>query len=93
VQTMEFIDRTFPYGFKKAPKGNVTPRARFEAIAIGSSLALRKRPKLRVSADAVQSILDDHEFQQNIRSDGANVRKKLEGRLYFVRDRLLEAAT
>ena len=47
IDTMKFVERTFPYGFRKTPNGNATPRARFEAIAIGSYLALRERPELK----------------------------------------------
>ena len=45
-ETMAFVQGVFPYGFRKSAGGNATPRARFEAIAIGSYLAMRERPQL-----------------------------------------------
>lgn len=36
ISTMEFVSRSFSLGFRRTAKGKVSPRARFEAIAIGS---------------------------------------------------------
>ena len=43
---MEFSNRVFPLGFRKTPKATRTPRTRFEALAIGTQLALAARPDL-----------------------------------------------
>ena len=40
AETIDFIARVFPHGFRRNEKGKATPRARFEAIAVGSFLAL-----------------------------------------------------
>ncbi|GIE79047.1 hypothetical protein Aph02nite_49970 [Actinoplanes philippinensis] len=91
---MEFIERVFPNGFRKGPAGRATPHARFEAIAIGSYLALMDRPELaRADQEAlnVASWVDGSEFTDVTGSDGANARARLEGRLGFVRDRLVSA--
>src|SRR5207253_1081535 len=45
MNTMAFVARVFPYGFRRKAKGYYTPRARFEALAIGSYLALKQRPE------------------------------------------------
>jgi hypothetical protein len=50
VQTISFVERVFPYGFRKGQKGKATPRARFEAIAIGSRLAIEENPGLMQAA-------------------------------------------
>jgi hypothetical protein len=86
--TMEFVGRVFPYGFRKNSGATATPRARFEAIAIGSYLALKENPALASRTPDVAWI-DSEEFGNVVGSDGANVRKKLVGRLEFVRKRLL----
>ena len=91
-RVMNFVDQSFPYGFRRSPTGTVTPRVRFEAIAIGSFLALEKKSSLKPNRAAVTSWLDGVDFAKHIRSDAANVNSKLVGRLNFVRDRLLEAA-
>ncbi|MGW6235255.1 DUF262 domain-containing protein [Streptomyces sp. NPDC055094] len=91
-ETMDFVERVFPYGFRKALTGKATPRARFEAIAIGSYLALIEKPQLRdMSRDEVnvRSWLQGGEFVSATGSDGANARARLEGRINFVRDRLV----
>lgn len=90
VRTMTFVSKTFPDGFRRSPTGKATPRSRFEAIAIGSYLALEKRPKLQASLSKGKAIIADPEFAKRVRSDAANVMSRLEGRLHFVRDRLLE---
>jgi hypothetical protein len=91
LDTMNFVKRNFPLGFRRAPGGTATPRARFEAIAIGSYLAERERPDLADRAIHVDGWLNGEEFKDATTSDGANVVKKLMGRIHFVRDRLLEA--
>lgn len=90
VETMIFVGQVFPYGFRKSAKSAATPRARFEAIAIGTRLALDDRPALRPSdVPNVASWLDSDEFNDVTGSDGANVTKKLINRLGFVRRKLL----
>ena len=89
LDTMAFIRRVFPDGFRRSKKAIATPRARFEAIAIGSYLALQQRPELASQEIDVSDWLNSNGFSEVTGSDGANVRKKLTNRLYFVRDHLL----
>lgn len=89
VDTLDFIARVFPDGFRRVPGGVATPRTRFEAIAIGSYLALKERPALATESVDVTSWINGEEFKNIIGSDGANVISRLRARLYFVRDRLL----
>ena len=93
-QMIAFVDRVFPYGFKKTPTGKATFRARFEAIAIGSFLAMQEDPEL-ADSDPVSlntsSWVGGQEFIENTGSDGANVKSRLNGRIEFVRSRLVRA--
>lgn len=92
VTTMRFIDRVFPYGFRRNQRGNATPRARFEAIAIGSRGALARRPELISTSKEdlnVQSWLDSPEFIRVTGSDGANAIARLRGRMSYVEEKLL----
>jgi len=92
MDTMAFVKAAFPYGFRRNSHGTATPRARFEAIAIGSYLALRDRPQLAGQPNdpnEVESWLTDPEFSSITGSDGANVIRKLKGRLNYVRNKLL----
>lgn len=89
MNTMEFVYRSFPLGFRRAAKGKVSPRARFEAIAIGSYLALQKEPGLANQSIQVEKWLDSNEFREVTGADGANGIGKLRSRIHFVRDHLL----
>jgi hypothetical protein len=89
LDTMDFVSRNFPLGFRKTSKSKTTPRARFESIAIGSFLALIEKPDLVSKVVEVESWLKSDEFGEIVGSDGANVKSKLTTRLYFVRDHLL----
>ncbi|WP_210247663.1 GmrSD restriction endonuclease domain-containing protein [Salinarimonas soli] len=91
ARTMAFVARTFPYGFRRQPAGTDTPRTRFEAIAVGSYLALQERPDLEVDPAGVRQWLEDDAFKKIVGSDGANAISRLKGRINFVRKRLLEA--
>ncbi|TXS36641.1 DUF262 domain-containing protein [Streptomyces sp. OR43] len=93
-ETMEFVQRVFPYGFRKSANGNATPRARYESIALGSYSAMQERPEIvnfgREIFD-VESWLRSDEFVEITGSDGANARARLENRIGFVRGRLVAA--
>lgn len=90
VEMLSFVQAVFPYGFRRIPTGKATPRARFEAISIGTYLALRSRPDLNQHRPRVDSWLTGNKFSDITGSDGANVIARLRGRVEFVRDRLLE---
>ena len=89
-ETIDLINRIFPYGFRRGPKGRATPRARFEAIAVGSRLALDERPDVANGniADVTQWLISG-DFAKVTGSDGANALARLRERTGFVRNRLL----
>jgi Protein of unknown function DUF262 len=89
LNTMEFIANTFPLGFRRTPNGKVSPRSRFEAIAIGSYLALQNKPSIANNQDKVGEWLNSKEFKEVTGADGANAKGRLNGRINFVRDRLI----
>ena len=92
TETIDFIERVFPYGFRRNAKGKATPRARFEAIAVGSSMALAERPSLVHEAVAdVLPWLTGEDFIRVTGSDGANAVARLRERTGFVRNKLLGA--
>jgi hypothetical protein len=84
---LEFVRDSFPMGFAKSKGARTTPRIRFEAIAVGVALAIRKKPKL--SPAPVDNWLDSTEFKRLTTSDSSNSRPKVVGRIEYVRDRLL----
>lgn len=92
LDTMDFVSRTFPWGFRRAATGTATPRARFEAIAIGSYLALQERPDLAVQTLTVAGWLNSEDFANVTGSDGANAIGRPRRRIFFIRDHLLGAS-
>jgi len=88
-RVMQFVARSFAEGFYRRGSPNRVPRVRFEAIAVGSALALRERPDL-VAADTIW--VHGDEFEELTRTDASNSGPRLRGRIEFVRDRLLDDA-
>ena len=89
-QMLQFVERSFPYGFARSPKG-IIPRARFESIAIGTGEALKQRPDLASRSASelnVQTWLESDEFSKVTGADGANAKARLLGRIAFVLERL-----
>lgn len=89
VRMLSFVSLHFPNGFKRASY-NTVPRIRFEAIAVGVSLALRENPEL--APGDLDLWLDSSEFIKHTRSDASNSRPKLVNRIHYVRDNLLGKA-
>ena len=91
VEMVKFVEHNSPHGFRKTKTSSTTPRVRFEALAVGSHLAIKAKPKLAVSGPSipVRDWVDSPDFSKVTTSDGANVVSKLRGRINFVRERLL----
>lgn len=86
VRMLNFVSLHFPNGFRRAGYKTV-PRIRFEAIAVGLSLALREKPDL--APGDIGQWLDSPEFINHTRSDASNSRPKVVNRIHYVRDNLL----
>lgn len=74
-------------GFRKTITSKSTPRARFEALSVGISLALKADPTLKPKD--VTTWIDGMDFAQCTRSDAANNKSKLKARINFVKNKLL----
>ena len=85
---VKFVGAAFPYGFRKTVTARQVPRARYEAIAVGSGVALRDRSDLLDTPIRTVEWAADPEFLKVTTSDAANVRSKVVGRIEFVRRRL-----
>lgn len=84
---LNFVEETFDGGFVKPKNPNTTPRVRFEALAVGSALALREKPNLKVlNTDWISSV----EFEKHVTSGASNSQGKLQKRIEYVRDKLLK---
>lgn len=86
IAMLEFVEKNFEYGFAKTQNATSTPRVRFEAIAVGVNLALQENPNLKnINTDW----LDSDEFKVHTTSDSANTKRKLNGRIDYVKDKVL----
>lgn len=83
----EFVRDNFPNGFRKNSTANTVPRIRFEAIAVGSTLALNRNPQL--TPPPVDEWLNSQDFIKHTRSDASNSKPKVKARIEYVRDKLL----
>ena len=90
LRTMRFVGSVSPNGFTKSETGNQVPRVRFESLAVGSALALRTDPGLLERALDITPLLESGPFKEATRSDAANVRSRLLGRIRLVRDWLAD---
>lgn len=85
--TMRFVAKNYVDGFYRAGIPSRVPRVRFEAIAVGTALALRERPDLAVQDT---SWVHSEDFERLTRTDASNSGPRLRGRIEFVRDKLLD---
>lgn len=90
IDVLNFVKRVFPFGFRKGAKFKTVPRVRFEAIAVGTALALIEKPELREKSVDVSSWIEGDTFKKLTTADGSNSAPRLRKRIEFVRDRLLE---
>ncbi len=90
MTTVAFIEAAFPFGFKRSATGRASPRARFESIAVGTYLALQANPALTPQPEKVKTWIQAKEFSEATGSDGANAIGRLQRRMHYVRDHLLE---
>jgi hypothetical protein len=87
--TMKFVEKTFPYGFRKTASATETRYTRFEALSVGSYLAITADPKLKSNPPDVSAWINGETFREYSKSGGSNAKKRLAERLEYVRDRLL----
>jgi uncharacterized protein with ParB-like and HNH nuclease domain len=86
---LNFVNRFIPNGFAKSKEAKTIPRVRFEAIAVGVNLALRKKPDL---IPTTVDWLKSEEFKYHTTTHANNSGQRLRARIEFVRDALLAGA-
>lgn len=85
-QMLCFVEKTFPFGFAKTINAKSTPRVRFEALAVGSALALRENPNFKVEDI---NWINSQKFDELTKSDSSNSQGKLKKRIEYVKNKLL----
>ncbi|MCF6269820.1 MAG: DUF262 domain-containing protein [Melioribacteraceae bacterium] len=83
---VKFIQSNFTIGFRKEQNSNSTPRVRFEAISVGTYLALNENPEL---GKPNLEWLNSEGFKIQTTADSSNNPGRLKSRIEFVRDGLL----
>ncbi|MGE0701873.1 MAG: DUF262 domain-containing protein [Hyphomicrobiaceae bacterium] len=83
---LDFVQKHF-LRFSKGPKAKSTPRVRFEAIAVGTALALAAAPN-PPGAEKVSDWIQGDAFKSLTTSDAANNRNRVLDRINYVRDKL-----
>lgn len=83
----DFVGTHFPNGFRKNATANTVPRIRFEALAVGVTLALEDNPDL--VPPLVTEWINSQDFIKHTRSDASNSKPKVKARIEYVRDMLL----
>lgn len=84
-----FVGSSFPNGFAR-PNRVQTPRVRFEALSVGTALALRSRPDLVPPEDTAW--IESDEFLELTTTHASNSAPRLRARIEYVRDRLIAGA-
>lgn len=84
---LNFIQNYFPSGFRKNKQNQSVPRVRFEAISVGTTLALRENPNL--TPPNVEVWLNSEQFKEHTVSDASNSKPKVVGRIEYVKNNLL----
>ncbi len=90
TQMLKFVKEYFPNGFRKDKKSkHKISRAFFEAIAVGTGLAIKKVWVEKLHTQDISKLLDSDKFKTIVTSDSANNLSKFRSRIEIVRDYLL----
>ena len=89
-QMITFVSRSFKYGFAKGNVGQVS-RVYFEAISVGSALALKERPNLSCSPDETLAWLQTGDLSRITAGKyKTHNKKRIQERINYVKQRLLK---
>lgn len=91
-RVLSFVDEYFEVGFRKVSNATTTPRSRFEALSVGVYQALSESDLSNMSKSVAEGLCADEEFKKEVRSDGANAKRRLSSRIDYVSRWLLEKA-
>ena len=86
AETFAFLKTALPNGIVRFGRHSLTPVNLYEAVAVGTALALKT--KARLKGNVLVALLDSDELTA-LTSAGTNSRKMVKGRIELVRDRLV----
>ncbi len=88
IDVLTFAQKYFTNNFYKNEKTKQNSRVRFEALSVGTNLALRQNPNL-LNQNIDVSWVSSNDFLKLVTTDGSNTKKRVNARIEFVRDKLL----
>lgn len=89
MNVLTFAQQHFANNFYKNEKTKQNSRVRFEALSVGTNLALRQNPNL-LSHNINVSWINSNDFLKLVTTDGSNTKKRVNARIEFVKNKLLE---
>ena len=88
MDVLTFAQQHFVNNFNKKKKTKQNSRVRFEALSVGTNLALRQSPNL-LNQNIDVSWVNSNDFLKLVTTDGSNTKKRVNARIEFVRNKLL----
>ena len=89
--TMDFVDKCFPYGFAKKENARQVARPYFEALSVGTYLALKENPNLMISKDETKKLLTNESFITSVSGRYQTHRAKtIMARIDYVKEGLIK---
>ena len=89
--TMDFVDKCFPYGFAKKENARQVARPYFEALSVGTYLALKENPNLMISKDETKKLLTNESFITSVSGRYQTHRAKtIMSRIDYVKEGLIK---
>ena len=89
--TMTFIEKYYPNGFAKTDKAKQVARPYFEALSVGTYLALNENPNLTIEKENAKDLLTNSEFIASVSGRYQTHRAKtIKARIDYVKDGLKE---
>jgi hypothetical protein len=91
IKVLEFVNENFENGFSKKRNQGVS-RVFFEAISVGTFLALKEKPNLKANKLNIQNWIQNKEFKAITSGKyKTHVPEKILQRINFVKDKLLNS--
>ena len=88
--TLHFAQNNFGINLYKNQKTKQNSRVRFEALSVGTNLALRQKPNL-LNQNIDVSWINSNDFLKLVTTDGSNTKKRVNARIEYVKSKLLGA--
>lgn len=88
INVLTFAQKHFINNFYKNEKTKQNSRVRFEALSVGTNLAIRQNPNL-LNQNVDVNWVNSNDFLKLVTTDGSNTKKRVNGRIEFVKNKLL----